>query len=101
MKNAILALTMFASSFAFAGTGQGNVSCNDGKQIVAVYSWFHSNADSYSEVTVFVQNDEDKYEQVQGSNENALAPILVKTKDGSKIEIKPDLKKSNCKISIR
>jgi hypothetical protein len=99
MKNLILALSMFSSSLAFAGTGQGSVSCNQDERLVAVYTWFHSNADSYSSVTVFVQNSNGGYDQYQGSNEQALASIAIRTNDGRLITVTPNLKNSNCDIS--
>jgi hypothetical protein len=99
MKLLILALSMFSSSLAFAGTGRGSVSCNQDEHLVAVYSWFHSNSDSYSSVTVFVQNINGSYDQYQGSNEQALAAIAIRTNEGRVITVTPDLKNSNCDIS--
>lgn len=98
MKKVIITALMLVSPFAFAGTGQGSVSCNSGDNLVALYSWFHSQADSYSTLTVFVQGADGKFKQFDAENQKALKALSIKTDAGVSITVTPNLQKNTCTI---
>ena len=94
----LCALTLLTTSAAFAGNF-GEVECDLGGRIDAHYSWFHSNADSYSELTLSVVDANGHDEQhYTASNESALEPLTVVTKNGTIITVTPDLENSTCTI---
>ena len=94
----IIAALLLSAPLAFAGTGQGSVSCNSGDRVVALYSWFHSDADSYSNLNIFVQDADGNFKQYSANNEEALKALSVKTSDGQTIVVTPDLQASVCTI---
>jgi hypothetical protein len=101
MKKLMLAAALFASSLAFAGTGQGSVSCNQDQDLVAIYTWFHSEADSWATVTVFGLDRSDaklKYKQLQAFGDQALAPLTVRSANGRQITVTPDVQNEKCTI---
>lgn len=94
----IVTMLALTSSSAFAGT-MGRVSCSDDQgKFVALYSWFNSQADSWSNLVLFSRKSADRYTQYDANGDKALQPITVKTKDGELITVKPYLKKSTCII---
>jgi hypothetical protein len=100
MKTMILsAVLMLISPLAFAGSGSGSLSCNSGDDVVAIYSFFHSNADSYSTVSIFVKDyNTGTFTQYDAANEEALAPLTVKAKDGRKIKVSVNRNLEGCTV---
>src|SRR5258708_3300895 len=72
LKKIIILQILLASPLAVAGTGQGTVACSyeDGK-IEAIYHWFNSQADSYSDAKVFVEKSAGYYAQYSAANDEA------------------------------
>ena len=102
MKNLMIAILIFISPLAFAGTG-GEVTCHEYDNVVAIYTWFHSDSDSYSTLTVFVKNiesDDGHYDQYHATNEQALKPLTIKA-GHQLIKVSPDMKASQCNILIK
>lgn len=91
---------ILTGSTAWAGTGAGRVSCfSEDGNVVALYSWFHSNADSWANLVVFNQEAAGQYTQYNANGDQALAPLSIKNKDGVVITVTPDLRKGTCTIS--
>ena len=98
MKKLMIMSFMLVGQFSLAGTGQGSVSCNASDRVVALYSWFHSQADSYSSVTVFVQETDGSFKQYVANNDVALNTLSIKTNAGSTITVTPNLRNRTCSI---
>lgn len=98
MKKAFATLAvLLASASAFAGS----VSCNTREgDIVALYSWFHSTADSYSTLNVFVQDSDGNFKQLKAENEEALKALSVKA-EGKTITVAPNLQTGVCSIQVK
>ena len=102
MKKAFATMAvLLASVSAFAGSGGGSVGCTTREgDIVAQYSWFHSTADSYSTLNVFVQDEDGNFKQLKAENEEALKALSVKA-DNKTITVAPNLKKGVCSIKVK
>jgi hypothetical protein len=101
MRSLVFIPLMLLGHLAMAGTGNGSISCNsrDGS-LVALYSWFHSQAESYSNLILFIRESGEKYTQYNASDDRALKAILVHTHSGLVI-VTPDLKRDRCTIIIK
>lgn len=100
MKKIILTFLLISSQLSFAGTGSGAVSCNleDGSA-VALYSWFHSSADSYSNLRVFILKTDGTFTAYSAINDKALEPLSIHTDIGG-VTVIPDLQRSRCSIVL-